>query len=204
MDKTELFLNELESLLSRYFNTDWNYDFDFDKPITIDVPIQADDKLDTKLYSRNLPKSRVSHKQLHCASCNCQDPRLTDEEYTYIINELTEEGYESQTSDLASEWAYSSHLLQDRDEAIELLKDYKEGDWLPSSQPHTPKPYDITTPFSSAFIFVWFNHSGSFPLNIYSAFTVTLYNCLKSNLFNFLTRRALSTSKGVSPILYFK
>ena len=30
-----------------------------------------------------------------------------------------ERGYESQTSDLASEWAYSSHLLQDRDEAIE-------------------------------------------------------------------------------------
>ena len=37
MDKTELFLNELESLLSRYFNTDWNYDFDFDKPITISI-----------------------------------------------------------------------------------------------------------------------------------------------------------------------
>ena len=49
MSKTELFLNELESLLSRYFDTDWNYDFDFDKPITIDIPIQADDKLDTGL-----------------------------------------------------------------------------------------------------------------------------------------------------------
>ena len=119
MSKTELFLNELESLLSRYFDTDWNYDFDFDKPITIDVPIQADDKLDTGLYRRNLPKSRSSHEQLHCASCNCQDPRLTDEEYTYIINELTEEGYEVQTTDLANEWAYSSYLLQDRDEAIE-------------------------------------------------------------------------------------
>ena len=119
MDKTTLFLNELESLLSRYFNTDWNYDFDFDKPITIDVPIQADDKLDTKLYSRNLPKSRISHKQLHCVSCNCRDPRLTDEEYNSILDELIEEGYESQTCDLANEWAYSSYLLQDRDEAIE-------------------------------------------------------------------------------------
>ena len=94
MDKTELFLNELESLLSRYFDTDWNYDFDFDKPITIDVPIQADDKLDTGLYRRNLPKSRISHEQLHCISCKCQDPRLTDEEYNSIIDSVTEEGYE--------------------------------------------------------------------------------------------------------------
>jgi len=119
MDKAELFLNELESLLGRYFDTDWNYDFDFDKPITIDVPIQADDKLDTGLYSRNLPKSRNSHKQLHCASCNCRDPRLTDEEYNSIIDELIEEGYESQTSDLANEWAYSSYYITDRNEAIE-------------------------------------------------------------------------------------
>jgi hypothetical protein len=110
MDKAELFLNELESLLGRYFDTDWNYDFDFDKPITIDVPIQADDKLDTQLYSRNLPKSRNSHKQLHCASCNCQDPRLTDEEYNSIIDELIEEGYESQTSDLASEAIENGYL----------------------------------------------------------------------------------------------
>ena len=44
---------------------------------------------------------------------------ITDEEYQSIIDSVTEEGYEVQTTDLASEWAYSSYLLQDRDEAIE-------------------------------------------------------------------------------------
>jgi hypothetical protein len=39
-----------------------------------------------------------------------------------------------------------------RPEAIELLKDYKEGDLLPTIEPHTVKPYDITTPLSGAMI----------------------------------------------------
>ena len=119
MDKTELFLNELESLLGRYFGKEWHYDFDDDKPITIDVPIQADDKLDTGLYRQNMPMQRISHEIMHCHNCSCQDPRLTDVEYQEVVDSVTEEGYEVATSDLANEWAYSSYLLRDRDEAIE-------------------------------------------------------------------------------------
>ena len=44
---------------------------------------------------------------------------ISGQDGSYLSEYLIEEGYESQTSDLASEWAYSSYLLQDRDEAIE-------------------------------------------------------------------------------------
>jgi hypothetical protein len=119
MNKRELFLNELESLLGRYFGKEWHYDFDDDKPITIDVPIQADDKLDTVSYRQNMPMQRVSHEIMHCHNCSCQDPRLTDVEFQSIIDSVTEEGYEVQATDLANEWAYSSYYITDRDEAIE-------------------------------------------------------------------------------------
>tara|TARA_R110002020_G_scaffold456566_2_gene673163 strand:+ start:1536 stop:1676 length:141 start_codon:yes stop_codon:yes gene_type:complete len=34
------FLEDLEGVLTQYFGKDWTYDFDYDKPITIHVPIK--------------------------------------------------------------------------------------------------------------------------------------------------------------------
>tara|TARA_R100000005_G_C4974445_1_gene186326 strand:+ start:1336 stop:1488 length:153 start_codon:yes stop_codon:yes gene_type:complete len=34
------FLEDLEKLMTRYYNQDWSYEWDYDKPITIHVPIE--------------------------------------------------------------------------------------------------------------------------------------------------------------------
>ena len=34
------FLEDLEKLMTRYYSQDWSYEWDYDKPITIHVPIE--------------------------------------------------------------------------------------------------------------------------------------------------------------------
>ena len=38
--KMEHFLEDLEGLLKQYYGDAWSYEFDFDKPITIHVPVE--------------------------------------------------------------------------------------------------------------------------------------------------------------------
>ena len=38
--KIENFLEDLEDLLTQYYGKEWTYEFDFNKPIIIHVPIE--------------------------------------------------------------------------------------------------------------------------------------------------------------------
>ena len=40
IEKFSNFLEDLEKLMTRYYSQDWSYEWDYDKPITIHVPIE--------------------------------------------------------------------------------------------------------------------------------------------------------------------